>query len=440
MPVIYSSQQCPFFTIPSTGNRISNFVHSRPPICYFPQKPASSNPKTLVFCSLPPSFIRSNNSPFFPFGTPSRRYASVLAAAKKSGPDYYSVLDVGKNATLREIKASYRKLARKYHPDMNKGHGAEEKFKEISSAYEVLSDAEKRSLYDRFGEAGLRGEYNDSSNGVPWADPFEMFNPYFGDSNPFFGVSGSSSGFKFNFGSEGRQDLDIRCELHLSFKESIFGGERDIEIPCLEDCDGCDGTGAKSNNCIKVCSHCGGRGGMVKTEKTPFGIASQVSSCPKCSGNGKVITDACCRCNGHGQIKSKRSMRVVIPPGVSDGVFMRLRGEGNIDKTRSIAGDLFLAIHVEEEHGISRDGLNLCSKVEVDYTEAILGTVTKVKTVEGIKDLKIPPGCQPGDTLKIENMGVPNMSKPHERGDHHFFVNVRIPKNIRCAGLNLKIM
>ncbi|VFQ82400.1 unnamed protein product [Cuscuta campestris] len=169
---------------------------------------------------------------------------------------------------------------------------------------------------------------------------------------------------------------------------------------------------------------------MVKTEKTPFGIASQVSSCPKCSGNGKVITDACRRCNGHGQIKSKRSMRVVIPPGVSDGVFMRLRGEGSIDKTRSIAGDLFLAIHVEEEHGISRDGLNLCSKVEVDYTEAILGTVTKVKTVEGIKDLKIPPGCQPGDTLKIENMGVPNMSKPHERGDHHFFVNVRIPKNI----------
>nr|GMD03472.1 chaperone protein DnaJ [Ipomoea batatas] len=401
MPVIHINQHCSFFTAHSTRTQIPS---------YFPPIPSSLKPKTL--------------------SSRRRRFVSVTAAAKTSGSDYYSVLNVGKNASLQEIKASYRKLARQYHPDMNKGPGAEEKFKEISAAYEVLSDDEKRSLYDRFGEAGLQGEYGGYGNGVPGVDPFELFAQYFGESDPFFGGSGGSRGFNFNFSSAGRRDLDIRYDLNLSFEESIFGGEQNIEIPCLEPCDSCSGSGAKSSNCIKVCSDCGGRGGVVKTEKTPFGIVSQVSTCSKCSGNGKIITDACRQCNGRGKVKSKRRLRVVVPPGVSDGASMQLRGEGNIDKTRGIAGDLFLVIHVKEEHGIRRDGLNLYSKVEVDYTGAILGTVTKVKTMEGIKNLKIPPGCQPGDTLKMKNMGVPNMNKPSERGDHHFIVNVRIPKNI----------
>ncbi|CAH9075866.1 unnamed protein product [Cuscuta epithymum] len=430
MPVIHVNQNRAFLLTPhSTGNKLSNFAPSTHPSCHFSPTPTFLKPKTLLFRSLPSQFILPNDSSLFPFSTHPRRFASVIAAAKK-GSDYYSVLNVGKNASLQEIKASYRRLARQYHPDMNKGQGAEEKFKEISSAYEVLSDAEKRSLYDRFGEAGLQGEYNESGDGASGIDPFEMFTQYFGDSHSFFGGSGSSRGFNFDFSNAGRQDLDIRYDLHLSFKESIFGGERDIEVPCLEACDGCEGTGAKSRSCIKTCSNCQGRGGVVKTEKTPFGIVSQVSTCPKCSGNGKIIADACRQCNGQGQVKSKRSLRVVIPPGVSDGSSMQLRGEGNIDKTRGIAGNLFLVVHVEEENGILRDGLNLYSKVDIDYTGAILGTITKVKTMDGIRDLKIPPGCQPGDTLKMENMGVPNMSRPHERGDHHFIVNVRIPKNI----------
>ncbi|XP_031130119.1 uncharacterized protein LOC116031906 isoform X2 [Ipomoea triloba] len=369
MPLIHINQHCSFFTAHSTRTQIPS---------YFPPIPSSLKPKTL--------------------SSRRRRLVSVTAAAKTAGSDYYSVLNVGKNASLQEIKASYRKLARQYHPDMNKGPGAEEKFKEISAAYEV--------------------------------DPFELFAQYFGESDPFFGGSGGSRAFNFNFSSAGRRDLDIRYDLNLSFEESIFGGEQNIEIPCLEPCDSCSGSGAKSSNCIKVCSDCGGRGGVVKTEKTPFGIVSQVSTCSKCSGNGKIITDSCRQCNGRGKVKSKRRLRVVVPLGVSDGASMQLRGEGNIDKTRGIAGDLFLVIHVKEEHGIRRDGLNLYSKVEVDYTGAILGTVTKVKTMEGIKNLKIPPGCQPGDTLKMKNMGVPNMNKPSERGDHHFIVNVRIPKNI----------
>ncbi|KAF5934257.1 hypothetical protein HYC85_030428 [Camellia sinensis] len=157
---------------------------------------------------------------------------------------------------------------------------------------------------------------------------------------------------------------------------------------------------------------------------------SQVSTCSKCGGNGKIITDYCQSCGGNGRVKLKRSIKVVIPPGVSDGATMQVRGEGNFDKKRGMAGDLYLVLHVDEKHGIQRDGLNLYSKVNLDYTEAILGTVMKVETVEGLRDLQIPSGIQPGDTLKMSHMGVPDINKPSRRGDHHFIVSVQIPKDI----------
>ncbi|CAN4088709.1 unnamed protein product [Withania somnifera] len=394
-----------------------------------------SFPKTLTFStSLFPSlkFLSTKPNPF-PVKRKKRRSVTVDAAAKSSSSDLYSVLNVSRNATLQEIKASYRKLARKYHPDMNKGPGAEEKFKEISAAYEVLSDEEKRSSYDRFGEAGLRGEYDVPGSGPQGVDPFEVFSEYFGESSAFFGGSGRSGGFNFDFKNMGRQNLDIRYDLDLSFEESIFGGQRDIEVPSLDACDSCDGTGARSSSCVKVCSDCGGRGGVVKTQKTAFGIMSQVSTCLKCGGNGRIVTDHCRKCGGRGQVQSKRSIRVVIPPGVHDGSTMQVRGEGNIDKKSSIAGDLYLVIHVEEKDDIWRDGLNLYSKLDVDFTEAILGTVKKVTTVDGIKDLKIPPGCQPGEKIKMSKMGVPDMNRSSVRGDHIFLLNVQIPKNLSDA-------
>ncbi|KAI3463549.1 hypothetical protein Pfo_020212 [Paulownia fortunei] len=316
---------------------------------------------------------------------------------------------------------------------MNKGAGAEEKFKEIGSAYEVLSDIEKRSLYDRFGEEGLRGEFDATSAGPQGVDPFEVFSEYFGESNSFFGGSGEQRGFNFNFTENGSENLDIRCDLYLSFEESIFGGKHDVEVPFLETCDDCGGTGAKSSSCLKMCAECGGRGRVVKTQKTPFGIMSQVTSCSKCRGDGKIITDRCRRCNGRGQVRAKRSIEVVVPPGIDDGATMRVRGEGNFDKVRGIAGDLYLILHIEEKQGIQRDGMNLYSKVVVDYTEAILGTIKKVDTVEGMKDLRIPPGTQPGHKLRLPYMGVPNINKPSARGDHYFTVDVQIPKYISDA-------
>lgn len=320
---------------------------------------------------------------------------------------------------------------------MNKGPGAEEKFKEISAAYEVLSDDEKRSLYDRFGKAGLQGEFGGSTGGSQGVDPFEFFSEYFGEPSSFFGGSGGPGGFNFNFKSKGNQDLDIRYDLHLSFEESLFGGQREIEVPCAETCNNCGGTGAKSASSVEVCSECGGRGGVVKTQKTPFGIMSQVSTCVKCEGDGKIITEHCRKCDGRGQVRSKRRINIVIPPGIDDRATMQVRAEGNIDNKRGIAGDLYIVVHIEEKQGIRRDGLNLYSKVEVDYTEAILGTVVKVRTADGIRDLQIPPGIQPGDTIKMRSVGVPDINKPSIRGDHHFIVNIQIPKDISDAERSL---
>ncbi|XVF53757.1 hypothetical protein PTKIN_Ptkin05aG0124700 [Pterospermum kingtungense] len=362
------------------------------------------------------------------------RCSGVIKAA--TGSDYYSTLNVSPGATLQEIKASYRKLARKYHPDMNKRLDAEEKFKEISAAYEVLSDNEKRSLYDRLGEAGLQEGYDGSGGASPGVDPFEVYDAFFGGSDRFFGDMGESGGFNFDSKDKGNIDLDIWYDLHLNFEESVYGGEHEIKLSCIETCDDCGGTGAKSRSCIKSCSGCRGRGVVMKSQRTPFGMVSQVFTCSSCGGNGKIITDNCRRCGGSCKLKVKRSMRVIIPPGVSDGSTMQIQGEGNFDKKRGLAGDLFLVLHLGEKQGIWRDGLNLYSNINVDYIEAILGTVVKVETVEGIKDLQIPCGIQPGDKLKLSHLGIPDINKPSVRGDHHFIVNVMIPKNIRYLSGN----
>ncbi|CAJ1952108.1 unnamed protein product [Sphenostylis stenocarpa] len=422
--------------------------------------PSSSS--TLSAATFGSHLLRKIRNPISGFSaTRNRSRAAVIRA--KAGADYYSTLNVSSNASLQEIKASYRKLARKvhifsrvctklvslciappfipkgsfiwglvrykmYHPDMNKSRGAEEKFKEISAAYEVLSDDEKRSLYDRFGESGLEGE-NEGSSGAPGVDPFDLFDTFFGRSDGVFG-DGDEGGINFNFGNKRNRGHDIRYDLNLSFEESIFGAQKEIEVSCLETCNTCDGTGAKSNNCIKECTNCGGRGGEMKSQRTPFGMMSQVSTCSKCSGHGKIITDHCRRCDGSGQVQSKQTMEVDIPAGVNDGDTMQIQGQGNFDKKRQITGDLFVVLHVDEKQGIWREGLHLYSKINIDFTDAILGSVKKVETVEGLRDLHIPSGIQPGDSVKLSRLGVPDMNKPFVRGHHYFIVNVLIPKDI----------
>ncbi|KAK7314663.1 hypothetical protein VNO77_33190 [Canavalia gladiata] len=410
-------------------------IHSIPPSHY---AIATFNPLTSYSnASSSSSFFGSKlmhkmghaQNPSFGFSITTNRNRSRAAVIRaKAGNDYYSTLNVSRNATLQEIKSSYRKLARKYHPDMNKNPGAEEKFKEISAAYEVLSDDEKRSLYDRFGESGLEGE-NGGSAGASGVDPFDLFDAFFGRSDGLFG-DGDEGGINFNLRNNRKRGHDIQHDLHLSFEESIFGGEREIEVSCFQTCNKCDGTGAKSRDCIKQCANCGGRGGEMKNRRTPFGMISQLSTCSNCGGLGKIITAHCRKCVGSGQVQSKQTMEVAIPPGVNDGDTMQIRGQGNFDKKRGITGDLFVVLHVDEKQGIWREGLHLYTKINIDFTDAILGSVKKVETVEGLRDLQIPSGIQPGDSVKLSRLGVPDMNRPSVRGDHYFIVNVLIPKHI----------
>lgn len=345
--------------------------------------------------------------------------------------DYYSTLQVSKTATKRDITVSYRKLARQYHPDINKSPGAEENFKKIAAAYEVLSDDEKRSLYDQFGEEGVRGASGDSSASPSRVDPFDLFESIFSGSKGAFDGFGDTGGTSFKVRHGGRQKGDdIRFDLSLSFKEAIFGVVKDIEINRLETCGICMGSGARSGTNVKTCQDCGGKGNVRESQRTPYGMYSQVSTCTKCRGEGKVITNPCYRCGGDSRVRSKKTINLKIPPGVIGGITLQVSGEGHSGPKGGPTGDLYVFLDVKKMPGIEREGVNLHSKITINYTEAILGTVVKVETVEGFKDLEVPAGTQPGEELAMRNMGVPILRNPSARGDHLFIVNVAIPRKL----------
>lgn len=343
--------------------------------------------------------------------------------------DYYSTLGVPKSANNKEIKAAYRRLARQYHPDVNKQPGATEKFKEISAAYEVLSDDKKRALYDQYGEAGVKSAVGGQA-GSYTTNPFDLFETFFGP-NMAGGFPGmDSAGFGTRRRSTVTKGEDIRYDMTLEFSAVIFGAEKEFELSHLETCEVCSGTGAKIGSKMRICSTCGGRGQVMRTEQTPFGLFSQVSVCPNCGGNGEVISEYCRKCSGEGRIRVKKDIKVKIPPGVGKGSILRVAGEGDAGPKGGPPGDLFVYLDVEEIPEIQRDGINLSSTVTISYLDAILGTVAKVKTVEGISELQIPPGTQPGDVLVLAKKGAPKLNRPSIRGDHLFTMKVSIPKRI----------
>ncbi|CAA0824418.1 Molecular chaperone Hsp40/DnaJ family protein [Striga hermonthica] len=352
-----------------------------------------------------------------------RRATVVFAAA-----DYYSTLGVLKSASTKEIKAAYRKLARQYHPDVNKEPGATEKFKEISAAYEVLSDDKKRALYDQYGEAGVKSSVG-GAGGYAATNPFDLFEAFFGSSmSGFTGMDGSG------FGTARRSTVskgeDIRYDMTLEFSAAIFGTEKEFELSHLETCEVCAGTGAKVGSKMRICSTCGGRGQVMRTEQTPFGLFSQVSICPNCGGDGEMVSESCRKCSGVGRVRVRKDIKVKIPPGVAKGSILRVSGEGDAGPKGGQPGDLYVYLDIEEIPEIQRDGINLNSTISVSYLDAILGTVMKVKTVEGVTDLQIPPGTQPGDVLVLARKGAPKLNRPSIRGDHLFNVKISIPKRI----------
>ncbi|KAK8629141.1 hypothetical protein V6N13_077995 [Hibiscus sabdariffa] len=358
----------------------------------------------------------------------THRFGTLVVAA--SG-DYYATLGVPKSASGKEIKAAYRRLARQYHPDVNKEPGATEKFKEISAAYEVLSDDKKRALYDQYGEAGVKSAVGGQSSAYT-TNPFDLFETFFGPSmGGFPGMD--QAGFRTSRRSTVSKGDDIRYDITLEFSEAIFGAEKEFELSHLETCEVCLGTGAKAGSKKRICSTCGGRGQVMRTEQTPFGLFSQVSVCPNCAGDGEVISEYCRKCSGKGRIRVKKNIKVKVPPGVSAGSILRVAGEGDAGPKGGPPGDLYAYLDVQEVPGIQRDGINLTSTVSISYLDAILGSVVKVKTVEGVTDLQIPPGTQPGDVLVLAKKGAPKLNKPSIRGDHLFTIKVTIPNRVSAT-------
>jgi molecular chaperone DnaJ len=340
--------------------------------------------------------------------------------------DYYDILGVSRNADKEEIKRAYRRLARKFHPDVNKDPGAEERFKEINRAYEVLSDPEVKTRYDRFGEAGVGSAagagYQDFSDLGGFADIFESF----------------FSGFSTGMGQQSRRRAgpvrgdDLRLDLKLDFREAVFGGEKEIRISHLETCTVCKGIGAKPGTQPRVCPTCSGAGQVRRATRTPFGSFTQVSVCPTCNGNGQVIEDKCDSCGGSGQKQEAKKLKITIPAGVDNGTRLRVSGEGDAGQRGGPAGDLYVYLFVNEDAKFQRDGINILSEVKISYLQAILGDRIEVETVDGPVEVTINPGTQPNTVLTLEDRGVPRLGNSASRGDHLLTVQIDIPTRINA--------
>ena len=339
--------------------------------------------------------------------------------------DYYEILGVSRRADKEEIKRAYRRLARKYHPDVNKDPGAEERFKEINRAYEILSDPEVKARYDRFGEAGVSSGagagYQDFDMGG-FADIFESFFSGFG------GMGGQQAATRRRTGPV-RGD-DLRLDLKLDFREAVFGGEKEIRISHLETCTNCSGSGAKPGTQARVCSTCSGAGQVRRATRTPFGSFTQVSTCPTCNGNGQVIEDKCDVCGGSGQKQEAKKLKITIPAGVDNGTRLRVSGEGDAGQRSGPPGDLYVYLFVNEDAEFQRDGINILSEIKISYLQAILGDRIEVKTVDGPVEVTIAPGTQPNTVLTLENHGVPRLGNPASRGDHLLTIQIDIPTRV----------
>lgn len=341
--------------------------------------------------------------------------------------DYYQILGVSRDVDKDELKRAYRRLARQYHPDVNKEPGAEEKFKEISRAYEVLSEPETRGRYDRFGEAGVGGaagasgfDYNDMGG---FADIFETIFSGFGG-----GASTSQSQSRRRNGPV-RGD-DLRLDLKLDFREAVFGGEKQIKIPHLESCQTCSGTGAKPGTGVKTCSVCSGSGQVRRATRTPFGSFAQVSACTNCNGTGQVIEEKCGTCHGAGRQQETKNLKITIPPGVDNGTRLRVSAEGDAGVRNGTPGDLYVYLFVESDKEFTREGINVRSEISISYLQAILGCNLEVNTVDGKEGLTIPSGTQPNTVLTLENKGVPKLGNPVSRGNHLITVKINIPTKV----------
>jgi molecular chaperone DnaJ len=338
--------------------------------------------------------------------------------------DYYEVLEVTRTASDTEIKSSYRRLAMKFHPDRNAGDQlAEEKFKECAEAYAILADAEKRSLYDRFGHAGVKS----AAGGGAGFDP-----SVFAEFGDFADILGNMFGFGDLFGGGGgrrrggpQRGADLRYDLEISFEESAKGAETSIQIPRQETCEKCSGSGAAPGSTASTCPQCKGHG-QVRYQQGFFTVAR---TCAQCAGAGKIITKPCTQCRGAGRVARERKITVKIPPGIATGQQLRLIGEGEAGSAGGPAGHLYVVVHVHEHAFFRRDGMNLFCEIPVNFTTVTLGGEIQVPTLEGHEMVKVPEGTQTGTTLRLKAKGMPDVNG-RGRGDLFATVQVQTPRKL----------
>ena len=329
--------------------------------------------------------------------------------------DYYEVLGVRRDATGEEVRKAFRQLAFQYHPDRNRGDGAEEKFKEVNEAYEVLSDSDKRASYDRFGHSGADGLFGRG---------FEGFDFGFGDIfDTFFGGATTSTR------QAPQRGASLEYQMAITLEEAAFGCEQQIEITRTEHCSQCQGTGSKPGTQPERCPNCDGAGQVRRVQASIFGRFTNISTCPQCHGEGRIITEACPQCRGSGREKGKRNINVKVPAGVDIGNQIRIRGEGDAGTRGGSSGDLFIAISVEKHEYFTRDGDHIIYNLPVNFAQAALGTEVNVPTLDGDQKLKIPAGCQTGTVFRIKSKGIQHLSRGG-RGDELVTLSVETPDSL----------
>lgn len=335
--------------------------------------------------------------------------------------DYYEILGVPRSASAEDLKSAFRRLARQYHPDVNKEPDAEERFKEINEAYAVLSDPEKRAAYDRYGHAGVRGPNGAPDFSVDFNDFADIFSDLFG-----FGGFGRTSTRSRH---APRRGADLQYRLELTFEEAVFGAEKEIEITRDEVCSQCGGSGAKPGTSPVRCSTCNGSGEVRQVRQTLLGAMVQVTTCPTCHGSGETINTPCPTCLGRGLERRTRRRVVSVPAGVDSGTQIRLAGEGQPGVNGGPNGNLYIAIEVKPHKFFRRRDYDILLDLNINVAQAALGAEVEVPTVDGPMRLKIPPGTQTGKVLVMKGMGVPKL-RSAGRGDQLVVINVEVPTRL----------
>ena len=342
--------------------------------------------------------------------------------------DYYEVLGVSKSASKDEIKSAFRKLAKKYHPDISKEENAEEKFKEVQEAYSVLSDDNKRRQYDQFGHAGVKGNgagsgfggFNGAGFGFDASDLGDIFDDLFGAG---FGFGGSSSR---RSSSRTRRGSDILMQVDLTFEEAVFGCEKDFDLDVVAECDKCDGKGGFHE---ETCSRCHGSGTITSEQRTILGSFMTKTTCPDCGGKGKTYREVCSKCHGKGSVKARKTITVSVPSGIDNGERLRVPGKGNSGENGGASGDLYLEFHIKEHKYFKRDGLDIYLEVPINMAEAVLGCKKEIPTIYGNVKLTISSGIDSGDKQRLKGKGIKD-STSRKTGDMYVIFKVITPKRL----------